>query len=501
MNHHPDQRTRRGSRSNTDGYVLPLVIITGLILTVGAVILSARSFNGLIRATRQRQSNEAIEIAETGALLLINELNSKYPYLLTINCKVENNAISQQEQDPICKGWGDFQLSNYGSEITVCASRSRNPKNIMESLYEPISGTNGAYRLRNYEFLGDQNQGGTAIIQVQGQRFRGETDSSDMSATAIVEQEITIVPKCCDQAPYENCASTWGYGLATKGVQLQLGDVVDQDPSIPNSNANVHCIDCDPPPSDMCQPWTSAGQIIDSNCSEIGSGIISGVRSSGPLDIPEAPTWNVAEWGDPAPLQITTANNPTFRHQRDNETKHPVKGCFTENINGKKRTHCRIESINLSGTNQIDLRPEDGDIRFYIEGQQLNLSGQTLANTGGFGQFSIFGGEATKYPFNLYSCGSKQVNISGGSEIHAFIHMPCFNINLSGGSAVSPIKIVGSAISNQWNATGDFARLEVPTDAGETICNTYGVCSSNADGKEFTALGRKQWSLIQMEPE
>ena len=369
----------------------------------------------------------------------------------------------------------------------------------MDLLYKAVNNKNGSYRLRNYEFLGDQTQGGTAIIQVQGQRFRGTKESSEIAASAVIEQEITVVPKCCNQAPYVSCGSGWGYGLATNRVQLQLGDVIDEDPMTSNSNANVHCVNCDPPPKDQCAPWTSAGQTISKTCTEVGSGIISGVRSNGPIDIPEAPTWNVAEWGDPEPITITSANNPIFRHQRDDESENPVKGCFTESINGKKRTHCRINSINLSGNNEIDLRPENGDIRFYIEGQQINLSGKTLANTGEFGQFSMFGGEATKYPYNLYSCGSKQLNISGGSEISAFIHMPCFNINLSGGNKNSPIKIIGSAISDQWNATGDYAQLIIPGNAGKTICDTYDICTSGSSENEFAALGTNRWSLIQMD--
>ena len=56
----------RMPKTAENGYILPLVIITGVILGVGAVILSARSFSGLIRSSRQKQRNEAIEIAETG---------------------------------------------------------------------------------------------------------------------------------------------------------------------------------------------------------------------------------------------------------------------------------------------------------------------------------------------------------------------------------------------------------------------------------------------------
>ena len=491
--------TRKIKTYHQDGYVLPLVIITGMILIAGALLISERSFSGLMRLTRQKQGDEATEIAEAGASILINELNTQFPYLLTANCQVTNNSGTELLKDPRCTGWEDFEFGEYGGPKNACPGRSTKPSQIMGLLYQDVDNENGSYRLRNYEFLGDQIQGGTAIIQVQGLRFKGTNQSSDIAASAIIEQEITVVPKGCNETPYTGC---WGYGLATNRVQLQLGDIIDENEMTASSNANVHCVTCDPPPGDQCNPWTSAGQIISATCSEIGSGIISGERSSGPLDLPDAPTWNIAEWGDPDPINITTANNPVFRHQRDNESKHPINGCFTELVDGKKRTHCRILSINLSGNNEIDLKPNDehdieGDIRFYIEGQQINLAGRTLANTGKFGQFSIFGGKATKYPYNLYACGSKQLNIAGGSEIHAFIHMPCFNINLSGGNETDQIKIVGSVISDQWNSTGDYARLVVPGNAGATVCKTYEVCSSRCSG-EFAALGTKRLSPIQM---
>ena len=236
MSNNSAKHNMQDRRKSSDGYVLPLVVITGLILTIGAVILSARSFSGLIRSSRQKQGNEASELAETGASLLINELNKKFPYLLTVSCQVENNSSTEQREDPVCTGWKDFQFGQYGVANSACPGRSTNPSDVMELLYKTVDHKNGSYRLRNYEFLGDQVQGGKAIIQVQGQRFRGSGESSEIAASAIVEQEITIVPKCCNQAPYLSCGSGWGYGLATKGVQLQLGDVIDENTSISNSN-------------------------------------------------------------------------------------------------------------------------------------------------------------------------------------------------------------------------------------------------------------------------
>ena len=462
------------------------------------MLISARSFNSLIHSLRQNQQKEAQEIAESGTSLIINELNSNFPYLLAVSCQVKNNAPSQQLENPECAGWEDFEFNAYGGPTAACSGRSSNPQSVMSQLYKQVPSKSGYYRLRNYEYLGDQVQGGTAIIQVQGQRLNGSVDNPSIAGSVIVEQEVTIVPKCCNKQPYVACdsASGWGYSLATNSIQLQQGDVIDENRATSPSNANVHCINCSDPPAKQSQPWTEAGQ-SGSNCANadgMNGSCIAGTRSNGPLDIPEAPTWNTNEWGNPTPLDIWYTDK-IFRHQRDNETKHPIDACFTETVGGKKRTHCRINNIALSGINKLDIRPEDGDIRFYVEGNSIAMAGKSLANTGNFGQFSIFGGDAGRW-----GCHGKALNISGGSEIKAFLHMPCFDINLSGGNQTNPIKIIGSVISKSWNATGDHAQLIVPEDSSKIICETYQICSkSRSNGTEFAALGTNRWNLIQMQ--
>ena len=155
----------------------------------------------------------------------------------------------------------------------------------------------------------------------------------------------------------------------------------------------------------------------------------------------------------------------------------------------------------------MTLKPKDGDIRFYMEGQQINLSGNNFVNTGNFGQFVIYGGISTYKTANInyadYGCGNKQLNLSGGGSINAFLFMPCFDVNLSGGNSTYPITITGSVIAKNYEVTGDYARLIVPTDAGKTICETYQVCggSSGEGQKEFAALGSNRWRLIKMQRE
>ena len=515
-----------------NGYVLPLVIATGMILVVGAVILSARSFSGLIRSTQQKQRDEAVEIAESGAALLINELNTKFPYLLTVSCKVENNSYSEQLEKPICDGWENFEFGQYGGAGSACPSRSDNPSQVMDQLYKPLQNDRGSYRLRNYEFLGDQIQGGKAVIQVQGQRFHRNDNSTNIAASAIVEQEITIVPKCCGGLPYQQCETNIGYGLATESIALGVGDIIDEDQDISVSGANVHCTQCDTPPPERCDNWTKDGREIQSiplaikgqcengiNITEDMAGVIDGLRTNGSIDIPAAPTWNKELWGNPTPFTIgfdayrqdLGYYAPTINHAAV-EGPHPeIPGCYTEIEGEKKITHCRIKNISTSVPLNLEIQPEDGNIRFYVEGNQINLAGVyfIIPEDASFGQFTMFGGASTWESdfekFKSSGAGSKSFNWSGSGEINAFLYMPYFNINFSGGSCNSPQVLRGAAISYSWNATGDCSQIRVPPGAGETICEDYGVCLSSStsteSGGEFAALGNNRWSLIQMEQE
>ena len=506
--------------------------MTGMILVIGAVVLSARSFSGLIRSTRQKQGDEAIEIAETGASVLINELNSNFPYLLTVNCQVENNSASEQLDAPVCDGWKNFEFGQYGGADSACPARSDNPSEVMDLLYKPVRNEQGSYRLRNYEFLGDQIQGGKAIIQVQGQRFRGTSESSSIAASAIVEQEITVIPKCCGGLPYQKCDTNKGYGLATKSNALGVGDIIDEDPNVSISGANVHCTQCDTPPSDQCDDWTKNGRRIQKippgkkidcengvDITQDMAGVIDGERTNGSIDIPAAPTWNKAQWGDPAPFTIgydayrpdLGYYAPTISHATTQGPHPDIPGCYTEITGGKKITHCRIKNISTSIPLNLEIKPENGDIRFYVEGNQIDLAGIyfIIPENTNFGQFTIFGGASTwESAYERYKSsgpGSKSFNWSGSGEINAFLYMPYFNINFSGGNCENPQILRGAAITYSWNATGDCSQIRVPSDAGEIICEDYGVCLSGSDsansGGEFAALGSNRWSLIQMEQE
>ena len=517
---------------SSSGFVLPLVVVGGLILIVGAVTLSMRGFSSLTGSIRQGQRTQAEEIAESGANTIIQELNQNYPYLLVENCNVTNNSQSQQMEPPRCDdGWNSYDLNNM-NPVGICSQRSQVPEDIMTALYQPSADGKGYYRLRSYEFFGDQIQGGTAVIEVQGQLRHRAPNNQTIASSAILKKEVTIVPKCCDSAPYEICSSSsgWKYGLTAETMNLYIGDVVDLDPEIEVSGAKVNCSGktcVNPPRLEICKQWNSnknnlqnmsalseiqckeellKDNITANDVADMGVGMIAGEKSNDQIDIPDPPSWN-PEWtrnGQEIKAKDYMNKNVTFEHL-DREGAHQTKPCYTEIIGAKKITHCRINNLSYSDNSRITIKPgANGEIRFYIEGKSIALSGKQFVipeNEGniGFEQFAIFGSKSTE-----------KLAFSGEGRIKAFLHMPYTQVDFSGrsycewGGKDTSMVLEGIAIVKAWNnaINSDCAQIQVPTGAGEKVCESYGLCSTESNSSEdmeFVALGTNRWDFIQMD--
>ena len=208
-------RLRKKPTANETGIVLALVVVGGLVLTIGAMVLSARSFKNLAGSIRLGQSREARKIAESGVAKILDNLNKNYPYLLIENCEVVNNSPSELLDSPECSGWqevgsGVSVKGTFEQRGAVCPAAKLPASSIMSSLYQldtgytPTSDIIGKYRLIDYQFIGDAYQGGVATIKVQGQRISNDGSNQTITASAMIEKEVTIAPKCCDSAPYSN---------------------------------------------------------------------------------------------------------------------------------------------------------------------------------------------------------------------------------------------------------------------------------------------------------
>jgi len=136
-----------------DGFLLPIIIIAGLIIGAGLMALSARSLAGLFGSIRQGQSREAREIAESGAAIIIKELNRNYPYLLIEDC-----TITSRTGSPDCTGWKDTSAGgSFVYRTSICQKSDAPPQNILNKLTGSTPGGRGRYRLISYNFTGDQH--------------------------------------------------------------------------------------------------------------------------------------------------------------------------------------------------------------------------------------------------------------------------------------------------------------------------------------------------------
>ena len=84
--------------------------------------------------------------------------------------------------------------------------------------------------------------------------------------------------------------------------------------------------------------------------------------------------------------------------------------------------------------------------------------------------------------------------------------MPKTKVSLSGGICnplIEPLVLRGAALVDRYEATGDCAQIIVPTDAGKTLCDNYGLCSTNSDSSnedlEYVAVGTNRWDYVQMD--
>lgn len=471
------------------GFVLPIVIGGGLILTLGAMLLMTRTFSSLINSTRRSHTADAKTIAENGMAIIIQRLNNDYSYLLIENCSVTNNTSDSLQSAPICPGWTKNMAGTTGTwqqRDTLCPDLVTPPDSVLNDVFGNDPGGKGRYRMMDYEFIGDRYQGGVGVIRVQGQRLTGSGGNETISASAIIQKELTIVPKYCDLPPFAPDPPKANFALLANTISLGVGDVLDLDQDSPPkvSAANVHCIDCfHDPPTNEDDIW----QGVQNN----SNSVIDGERSSGPMDIPDPPRWNSSAWGNLDLWYIVASGNNKIEIRHHQNTNH----CFTETLlNGRLRTHCRMGRIALSGNSEIELFPENGDFRFYMEGTgQIALSGNGIYGTSALGQFAIYGLPATEY-----STCTEQISISGNATLHAFIHMPNACVSLNGGGS-GAIELVGSVIAKSWVGNGNYADLRVPENAAEILEEEYDYSIGGNNVREFAALGTNRWNYVQLE--
>ncbi len=480
-----------------DGFVLPLVVILGLILAVGGFTMLARSFAGLFGATRQEQARQAREIAETGLATTIELLNRKYSYLL-INC-YSLSGSPPTPNDCINTGtWSSPQLPS-----SICPGSDTSTTNF--PLTKEINTPKGRYRTEFYAYAGTQFYGGTGKLKVTGERL--SSDGTRILASASVEQTFDVKPKPCD-ARFGDPATSSGFpGLLGWNVRLGNNDVKGV------TSGNVLCILCTvSSPSRTDGTYTRAE--AESAVGALANSDVDGKIFLGRISTPDVPIF-------PASLQPFVTAASISNQTTITASSTPTTSAATSNNNGmcatdsssSPITHCLITSINLQGQKVLTVNTTAGPVRLYVSGN-ISASGQAgISHDGQPGKLALFGN-----PISSDSRCSSDPNFSNQTITLAgtskpakaaglFAYFPCASMGINGGAQATAQctpdgecgggDIYGALWSKIWDgSSSNEAQLVVPKDMGSQLLENFGTTFAISI-RDYVALGINSWRGFQ----
>ena len=459
-----------------DGFFLPLVSVVGLIILTGLTALLARSFGLLTGSIRQGHNQQAREAAESGMAVILKELNVNYPYLLISDCIPDN-----EEGTTYCTGWTSTNLAGENGTFeflnSVCPSTITPPETIFSKLSGTLPGGTSSFQLISYDFIGDQQQGGKAVIKVEGRSLYSNSSNITTRAEAFLLQEVNITPKACDNAQ-------GGFpGLLGESVNLGNQDVEG------DINGNVICTTCDPNQSQT---------ELEQNINLKKKGVVAGEVFGGQLYIDDPPVFP----GFPSDYATTYGVAPCSSGSCDVTTATTITAgqsnggrCIFDS--SKNITHCKVDNILLSGSDVLTIDGTTGtppqNIQFYVDGD-IDTGGNTgIEHAGNSTNFSIFGpkrSESTTCTQNVLIGGTSQ-------SLNAFLHMPDACAGINGGGNADP-NFFGAMWVREYGSIGsasNVGNIGVPDDMGSQICIKFGI-NYCVGIREYAARGSNRWTLL-----
>ncbi len=464
-----------------------MILAVGLIIGVGIIALSARTFSGLLGSIRQGQSREAREAAESGAALILKELNRNYPYLLIENCDV-----TQRTGTPDCSGWKTMSPVSGGTfqyRTSICPNAYSPPETILPKLAGDLPGGRGRFRLISYNYSGDQHQGGAGRIRVLGEKIITSSNGTSSRATAYLEEEISILPKNCN-VPVNLPATSSGFpGILARDVSIGNNDVLGA------VNGNVLCTSCDP-----------NGDLYE-EMNVLKNGVVDGNLYGGQIALPDVPTFPLLPAGttlsQPDGYAITNVES-VFYKPADKKAGTPDRyeinagtsaglnnggACYTD---AQLVTHCKIKSIDLTNT-PLKINSTGGKgVRLYISGNVTVGPNAEIAHEGSPADLGIFG-----TPKIETASPTQTVTLNGGAKTsNAFIFFPNGLVKINGGTSKPDIR--GAIWALEYNGSSSTnVDIDIPEDMGSILYTRYGT-GFGIGVREFAALGVNKWITVQL---
>jgi len=491
---HKHRIQKTSSNQSDAGFLLPLVVIAGLILAVGGFAMLARSFAGLFGSIRQEQSRHARELAETGVARTIELLNRRYSYLM-INCYSRSGSPPSPNDCVNTGTWTDPDLPS-----AICPGSASTGDTI------PLTNTqtdpDGRYTVEYYAYAGTQFYGGTGKLKVIGERL--SEDSSRVLATAAVETRFDVKPKPCD-ARFGDTATSSGFpGLLGWNVNLGNNDVKGV------TSGNVLCILCSIPdpdrPPTQAEAETAVGALANSDVD--GKIFIGDISMPGVPQFPSDLSAYVTAGSITSTSTITASTTATTSVATNNN-----EGLCATDANTPPITHCLISDITLSGQKVLTVDTTNGPVRLYVSGD-IDAAGKSgIYHDGSPARLGIFGNTLSSDS----RCSSdpdftnQSVTLAGTSSpakaANIFAYFPCAVMSINGGAQATATcdptgecgggDVSGALWSKTWSgSSSNQAQLVVPKDMASDLLNYYGT-SYAISIRDYVALGVNSWRAFE----
>ena len=182
-------------------------------------------------------------------------------------------------------------------------------------------------------------------------------------------------------------------------------------------------------------------------------------------------------------------------------------------------THCRINSLLLSGKERLEIDSSAGPVRLYVEGlgNVVKAGGNTgIIHDGSPGDLSMFGLPLSADPI----CSNpnqgdtiQTVTLAGTSQgstqkaANMFVYFPCATIGINGGSQAEADcdetgecgggDISGAVWAKTWDGSSSKnAQLVVPKNMGSQLFSGLGT-RFGISVQDYIALGVNSWFSFQ----
>ncbi|QDZ38811.1 hypothetical protein FRE64_01985 [Euhalothece natronophila Z-M001] len=392
------------SGEKNQGFVLPMMIGLGLIMTLVGLTMIGRSSDEQMRSISQAQTSQALASAETGVTRVMNFLNNVRPLA---NRNLDEWENRYDEVGDIARACGediDDILNAYTGNNWIDINNGRD-----------------RFRVNDYQYLG-----GEGLLSIEAQANFNQNPSSAALDVTIPVQPVE------DGAP----------GLYVNKANLSNNQI----------EGNLLLRDCD----------------LDSEDSDINlENIKKGDAKADPLaefpPLPKLPdVYN--EFNNGITSSSFSGNDRTLQLPRSddkadaNNVYHYLLGTTGGN-NGN--------SINLRGGGREIIITPGEKVRFYLQGNvDMKGNARLIHDCDDVKDckpenFQIYGGDGS----DTYKDGkTKSFCLSGGSTVDAFIFAPEANVAVNGGANneandgtndTSGQGITGSVWAKSWNQDPD----------------------------------------------